>query len=248
MEEPVVISSTDSSRMSASPLVDRRVVKLERQKEESPVAGCSRTCVSPSLGSTSDAMDYPPIEPSALLMIRSLPAEMECPGNPSPLRVKGMSWLALKTLYDLGRLSLSEDDVRVIADSNPIVYKYIDVFGVALATVQTLAGLPTLRETLFRWIEEQPRLVVPDLSGSLGFCQELKPWEETPWWNFDMWVLGMEIIPKFLALDPSVSEEEFLQTLHSEKEQASPKRWRVFVAVATLFAVKRAPWFWPFLL
>ena len=248
MEEAVVISSTDSSGMSDSRRVVYRGVKLESQREGSPVAGPSKACASPSLGSTSDVADYPPIDPSYLLMIRSLPGEVECLRNPSPLKVKGMAWMALKTLYDLGRLSLSEDDVHAIAASNPTVYKYLDVFGVALATVQTLAGLPTLRETLSRWSEEQPRMIVPDLSGSLGFSHGLRPWEETPWWNFDTWVLGMEIIPKFFALHPSVSEDEFLQSLRSEKEQAIPSQWRVLVMVASLFAVKKAPWFWPFLL
>jgi len=248
MEAPIVISSGDSSRMSDSRLVVYRGVKLEGRRERSPVAGPSNACDSSSLGSISDAADYPPINPSSLLMIRSLPGEVECPGNPSPLKIKGMAWMALKTLYDLGRLSLTEDDVRAIADCNPTVYRYLDVFGVALATVQTLAGLPTLRETLSRWAEEQPRMIIPDLSGSLGFSHGLRPWEETPWWNFDTWVLLMEIIPKFLALDPAVSEEEFLQSLHSENEQATPSQWRVLVMVTSLFAVKKAPWFWPFLL
>src|SRR5688572_5212276 len=70
-------------------------------------------------------------------------------------------------------------------------------------------------EYLMRWADEEPNLVVPDLSTSLGFGSGLKPWDGGPLWSFDTWIISMEVIPRFLVLGPLATEDEFLQSLNS---------------------------------
>ena len=43
-------------------------------------------------------------------------------------------------------------------------------------------------------------------------------------------------------------EALFLESLKEEKEIAGLHRWKVPIIVATLYAIKKAPWLWPLLL
>jgi len=57
----------------------------------------------------------------------------------------------------------------------------------------------------------------------------------------------MEIVPKFLELDLAVTEEEFLQGLTSARDLSPEFPGEVDIVVATLFIIRGAIWFWPFL-
>ena len=217
-------------------------------KDRSPVAGPSRFRSVLSPGSLSDISEMPLLDPSDLLLLKSLPDGIDCPGNPSRLRVSGVVWMLMKVLYDAGQLSVTLDAFEKMVDEQPILHRYSDVALVVITTLQTIAGLPQLKDTLVRWAEEEPLMVVPDLSAGMGFGQGLEPWEGTLWNSLDTWILAMEIIPRFLPLSSAVSEAEFLQTLSSVKERAGTSVWRVHVIVAVLFTLKHAPWFWPFLI
>ena len=247
LEAPVLISSTESSHRSPASSGSCRMLKVET-KDSSPVAGPSRIRSALSPGSLSDISEMPFEDPSDLLRLRSLPDGVDCPGNPSRLRVSGVVWMIMRTLYDAGHLSVTMDAFEKMMTEQPILNRYSEVALVVITTLQTITGLPQIKDTHVRWAEEEPLMVVPDLSVGMGFGQGLEPWEGTLWNSLDTWILAMEIIPRFLPLSSAVSEAEFLQALSGVKAQAEASVWRVHVIVAVLFTLKHAPWFWSFLI
>jgi len=161
------------------------------------------------------------------------------------MRIGGISWLVLKYLFDSGRLEVFLEDFSALLRKSPVLLQNPSVILTTLATVQTVAGFPQIREVVDRWAAAIPGPSGRDIS-SLGFGESLEPWKSDSMWDFETWAAIVEVVPRVLALELQVTEE-FLSELRSDASLTPGKPGELEVMVATMFIIRNAPWFWPFL-
>lgn len=81
-----------------------------------------------------------------------------------------------------------------------------------VATLQSLAGTPGIKDILAKWVLDSPGLVVPDLLVGVGLKDDVKPWDGHNYWTFETWVLA-QVIDTFLYGGTVPTETEFLGSL-----------------------------------
>lgn len=189
------------------------------------------------------------LDPSGLLALsNTASAVVSEPREEEKMLQGGIAWLILKYLYDRQRLHVSAKEFDELLMRSPVLLRQAHMVPAVIATVHTLAGIPDLRNVFLRWLFVEPALLVPDLSGSSGLASDLQPWEENSLWSVETWSLALEIIMRLLAQDPLQTELAFIDTLSEVFALAGPSKWKIGVITATLFTLRRSPWFWPMLL
>jgi len=260
----IIEEERDPLPSPSSPLVEEVVIL-----DEPPIVneGTCRRIVEdtpiPNAQPERELMAYSPISPvrfpGTLEVLERNPSDLLALSNAAPAVVSepreeakmlqgGVAWLILKYLYDRHQLQVSGEELAELLTRSPALLRQAEMVPVIIATVHALAGIPDLRNVFLRWLFVEPALLVPDLSGSAGLVSDLKPWEEDLLWSIETWSLALEVIMRLLAQDPLQTELAFISTLAEVFALAGPSKWKIGVITATLFTLKRSPWFWPLLL
>ena len=154
--------------------------------------------------------------------------------------------MLVRYFYERGPLEFGRTELDALLESTPALLTCAETVPIVVATIHTVATVPRILDVINRWRREvgDP---TPESAYGQGNGLALTPWKEENLWTFRTWTLAMEVSHRFLAQTNTLSEEVFLASLTDLLDPVGREWWKVETIVTTLFTIKKAAWFWPFL-
>ena len=215
MEEPIVVSSGETTRTPSSPDSKCNMIDAESVANMGPTPDVSLACPPSSPVPDPDGVGRVGEDSPESSRMASPSLESEVVASVPRLRMEGIAWVVIKSLADLGRLEMTRSEYREILSKSPVMRQNSDMVLITIATVQSLASFPQIREAVENWASVMPGILVRDLS-SMGFGHSLEPWNCRNMWAFDLWAAVNRIIPKFLVLDIAADVRDFITRMQED--------------------------------
>lgn len=246
MEEPIVVSSGETTRTPSSPDSKCNLIDAGSVVDIGPPPDVSLTCPPSSPVPDPDGVGRVGEDSPESSRMASPSLESEVVTNVPRLRMDGIAWIVLKSLADLGRLEMTRSEYRELLSKSPVMRQNSEMVLITIATVQSLASYPQIREAVENWASVISGILVRDLS-CMGFGHSLEPWNCRNLWAFDLWAAVNRILPKFLVLDITTDAQDFINRMQEDPLLSDRSPSEIEMVVSALFTIRDSPWFWPFL-
>ena len=160
------------------------------------------------------------------------------------IKIGGLISVVLDFMFRKHRIDIDDRDLNELINVSTEVGKLEEALPIIFATIQAVAHTPNLAKFLEWWRQGLEGLQFASAPGPSDRAKVQKPWEGYRFWTFETWSLADAVTARFMLHQETPSEDDFLASLTELRKTAGLQGWKVGIIVATLFGIRRAPWFW----